>query len=264
MNTLSSLIRSIRLSSSASPRDAKKMLLAAAAAVALTAGTAAKASPNPMPTVAGVNTGTVSPPCAVGICWWDQNNGSDGNAIDSQNFTSGVLTSLNDAAADDFLVPQLSGRTVHAVDVSGIYFSGTGPASSVNVTFYKNAAGNHPGIIKAQFIGIPYFDPTGTGSFQIQLCNWNVPHTACKPTKVAFNGGNGLNPKRFWVSVVANCNFYGGCGEWGWGTRAVVTGTSPAMWQNPSNGFVTGCTTWTAAYSCVGLSTTEDFMFDLR
>src|SRR5947209_8046566 len=71
---------------------------------------------------------------------YDQNS-NFGYGINSQNLTG----TSGDAAADDFAVP--SGETWHIaeVDVTGVYFNGTG-SSSVVVTFYTNKKGK-PGAV---------------------------------------------------------------------------------------------------------------------
>src|SRR5690554_6889550 len=52
-----------------------------------------------------------------------------------------------------------------------------------------------------------------------------------------------LDPGTWWLSVVVDLGFDGG--QWYWSSRTVQTGFA-AVWQNPGDGFLTGCTTWTA------------------
>src|SRR5438067_1299575 len=70
-------------------------------------------------------------------------NSNFGLGIISDNFTSN--SSYNSAAADDFVVP--SGQTWHVaeVDVTGVYYNGSGPASSEVATFYANNRKGKPG-----------------------------------------------------------------------------------------------------------------------
>ena len=60
-----------------------------------------------------------------------------------------------------------------------------------------------------------------------------------------------LGAGTYWVSVQANQNLIPQ-GQWGWRDRSVQSNTN-ASWQNPGNGFGTGCTTWAArATTCIG------------
>ena len=137
-------------------------------------------------------------------------NSNFGEAIISQNFTSGSYTSYNAAAADDFVVP--SGKTWHIaeVDVTGVYYNGSGPAKSAVVTFYTNDGKNKPGRVHRG----PFTIDCGAGpNFQCAL-----------PKPVKLPSGT------WWVSVVANCSFTGGCGEWGWTENTIVHGYG-AVWE---------------------------------
>ena len=52
-------------------------------------------------------------------------------------------------------------------------------------------------------------------------------------------------------------------GEWGWATRNTQVGTA-AQWQNPGDGFGTGCTSWADEQDCLGDVGGPDHMFTLR
>ena len=118
------------------------------------------------------------------------------------------------------------GWVIGQVNVTGVYFNGAGPANSVNVIFYSDAAGL-PGAAVAggTYMNAAITSGAATGSFHIVL-----------PTTLS------LAPGTYWVSVQANMDFPVG-GEWGW-TDRIVTSNSPAAWQNPGGGFMTTCTTW--------------------
>ena len=254
----------------------KSAMLAAVAVLALTAGGASAGNQHPAATFFGAKMVPLAEPCAhIGGCQYDQNSGGDGGAIDSQNFTSGSYASYNDAGADDFVVGP-SGMVVSGIDVSGQYFNGTGPATSANVTFYTDVVvgGVHqPGAI----VGSTYTNQAtneyvnGAGNFQIdlQVCKTNAKgKTRCKPKPIKLKGNRKLKTVTYWVSVVANCNFTGGCGEWGWDTRNPVT-FNPAVWEGGS-GWGGSCGPWTLLDdpSCLNWTdpnngTQDDFMFDL-
>jgi hypothetical protein len=140
---------------------------------------------------------------------WNQNSNFGGEGIISDNFTS---SSSNDsAAADDFVIP--SGQTWHIaeVDVTGVYFNGSGPASSEVVTFYTNNRKGKPGRVHRGPFTLNCTD--NAGSFQCIL-----------PKRVKLPSGT------WWVSVVANCSIVDGCGEWGWIVNTVVHG-NVAVWE---------------------------------
>src|SRR6266446_10945284 len=74
---------------------------------------------------------------------YDQTDNPGTNATSSQDFETANDT-FDDQAADDFVVPAGDTWTIQQVVVSGVYFNGTGPAASFNVTFYSNTPGNLP------------------------------------------------------------------------------------------------------------------------
>ena len=102
--------------------------------------------------------------------------------------------------------------------------------------------------------------PGGFAAVDFSLCA--RAKIACKlPSSVKLKNSTGTKKKTFWVSVVANCSFTGGCGEWGFVQNTVIHGTE-GQWENPDNGFGTGCTTWGANSTCLGLA--GDYAFDLK
>ncbi|HTT84736.1 MAG TPA: hypothetical protein VMF67_14760 [Rhizomicrobium sp.] len=227
----------------------KTVLLATAAAFALVAGGASAAQ---RPSI-GVFGAKIAPVIHLGKskakALYNQNSNVTGG-IDSQNFTSGSFSpTYNSSGADDFVVPKKAEWTVTEVDASGVYFGGSGPATSENVIFYTNSK-NMPGkAVK----GGSFSDLKGTdnsGSFSISLGKKGVT----------------LKSGTYWVAVVANCSYVGGCGEWGWAENTKIHG-NPAMWENPGDGFGT-CPTWGTFDQCIETSggnfiANADFAFEL-
>ncbi|MGH6888278.1 MAG: hypothetical protein ACREHF_03630 [Rhizomicrobium sp.] len=155
---------------------------------------------------------------------YNQNSDGNGSFVLSQNFTSG-----NDAAADDFVVPKKREWTIGEVDVTGVYFNGSGPATSESVTFYSNNDGLPGKPVKGgSFTGLKGTD--NDGSFAIKL-----------PRK-----GLKLKAGHYWVSVGANCSL--DCGEWGWEETDTIHGYQ-AVWESGG-----------AAWEPLG----ADLLFDLR
>ena len=184
----------------------------------------------------GMASGHVNVP-ALSILY-NQNNNDSGVGLVSDNFDA-AFDIYDDQAADDFVVPSGTKWLVQGVAVTGVYFNGPGPADSENVFIYKDAAGL-PGATVGSRLAVVGADTAG--SFKIKV-----------------NPGIGLATSgTYWVSVQSNQNFSGGFGEWGWEARSVQSGNL-AAWQNPSNGFGTGCTTWAPMQTCLGFG--PDLMF---
>ena len=144
-------------------------------------------------------------------------------------------------AADDFIVPAGQTWQVTEVDVLGEYDS-TGPAASFHVFFYENGAGNLPGMLVASRLENPY---TGSNDFVITLTE-----------PVSLPEGH------YWVSVQARQDITQ-AGFWLWHNRTVQS-NSGAAWQNPGNGFGTGCVVWIRRVTCAVLQqTAPDQVFRL-
>ena len=125
------------------------------------------------------------------------------------------------------------GRSDKSTSV-GSYFNGAGPANSVNVFFYADAA-TFPGAAVAggTYMNVPITSGAATGSFVILL-----------PTPLT------LAPGTYWVSVQANMDFPVG-GQWAWNDRTVQS-NSGAAFQNPGGGFAcSGGNSWVRKPTCV-------------
>lgn len=205
--------------------------VAAAALLALGVANAAgpvKSAP------AGVSPAVKLMPAAV---LYDQNDNQGANSVTSQNFEASFDV-YDTMAADDFTVPAGFKWLVNQVTVTGAYTS-TGGATSAHVTFYKNKA-NLPQNIVADYPAA-VITTDSAGSFVI-----TVPKTALKPGK-------------YWVGVQANLDFGVG-GQWFWSDRTILAGAETA-WQNPGNGFGTGCTVYAPLSTCIPATFDPDRMF---
>ncbi len=176
----------------------------------------------------------------VGTCKKQLANDSTIGVV-SQNFEA-ANDSYDNQGADDFRLKRRC--TVTAVMVNGQYFNGSGPATSLHVTFYQNNHGT-PGAVKSDQDNLSYTDASTTGNFTIPLSS-----------SVTF-----LARKRFWVSVQVNMDFSAG-GEWGWNTNSIAKGLN-AQWRNPADGLGTGCTAYTDLPTCVPSGGGADFAFAL-
>ena len=197
---------------------------------------------NPRPSLAGHGTGAVKPAVPHSEALLYSQNDSDGfNGITSQNFET-AFDAYDNQGADDFTVPAGVNWRVRQVVVTGTYAGFPGPAVSENVSFYRDAGGLPGALITTQTAtGIDH-----RGSFAITL-----------PAPLQLKQGT------YWVSVQVNMDFGTG-GQWYWEARTVQDG-NPAAWQNPGDGFLSGCTTWGVMENCIfgGPTGIPDFMFAL-
>jgi hypothetical protein len=172
------------------------------------------------------------------------------NQAASESETSQDFEAANDALdsslADDFVVTSGQTWTISGVDVDGEY-STTGPAASVNVFFYANGAGDLPGtlVASASRPGQAYVQGPAPGDFVVTLS-----------PAVSLSSGT------YWVSVQARQDS-NTAGQWFWHDRSVQSNQG-AAWQNPGNGWGSGCTTWTRRTACPLLGVEPDQAFRLN
>jgi hypothetical protein len=181
------------------------------------------------------------PPNAPAVVLYDQYNNGSANATLSATFTD--FPTFSSDLADDFVVPAGQTWNVSSVDADGVYFNGSGPATSWNVFIYSNS-GTLPGAMVFSTLNQPV---TQVGStFTVNL----------SPAAV-------LPPGTYWVETQANMTF-GTQGEWGWTDRTVQSNNT-AAWQNPGGGFgLPACITWNRKLTCVPTAGGPDQVFRLN
>jgi len=155
------------------------------------------------------------------VVLYEQMANAGTNSLTSQNFEAS-FDLYDNQGADDFVVPA-PGWSIDLVENLGVYYNGTGPATSVNVWFYTNVAGK-PGAVVEQRLNVIPSGGLATGSFVI-------------PISPAAN----LAPGTYWVSIQANLDFNVG-GQYGWTEQ--MPSNLESTWQNPGGGFGTPCATW--------------------
>ena len=191
----------------------KTLLLTSAAALALCVTGAAQAAP--AMNAAGVH-GTAQAVHHVvpGMKTLYDQNIADG----SYGFFSQTLSSYpqyDEYLADDFTVPAGHTWKVQEVDATGFYYIASGPASSVNVLFWKDKS-NLPNGTKAA-VECDNITPSGgqsTGAFQITLP---------KSCKAQFKG-KGKKGTTYWLTVQANMSGANTSGYWAWSTNNEIAG----------------------------------------
>jgi hypothetical protein len=216
-------------------------LLVVLAAVFVALFAAAKPSGSVLQTQLGVEGPTPTPtPETVLYDQYDNFAINEPINIPSQDAET-ALDFFDSQAGDDFIIPAGQTWQVTEVDVLGEYDS-AGPAASFHVFFYENGAGDLPGTLVASRLQNPY---TGDSDFVISLTD-----------AVTLPAGH------YWVSVQARQDITQ-AGFWLWHNRTVES-NSGAAWQNPGNGFGTGCVVWVRKTACAQLEqTAPDQVFRL-
>jgi hypothetical protein len=180
------------------------------------------------------------------ICYEQMTNAGP-NSLTSQNFET-MYDSFDTQGADDFVIPAGEEWWISGVEVLGVYYNGTGPATSVNIWFYKDSLG-HPGITADSIMNIVPSAGLSTGSFIISFP---------VPDRVILSAGI------YWLSVQCNMDFAAG-GQWGWTEQ--LPSNLESNWQNPGGGFGTPCSTWdyrVATCGVVGTAGYDDFSFRIN
>lgn len=184
----------------------KATLLATAATLALIGGACAATSQMPAGRVRETpHRVTHAPPRGM-TTLYDQNSGGGSYGWVSQTLSS--YPQYDEYVADDFIVPAGHTWKVKKIDTTGEYSPlGSGPASSVNVLFWKDNGGLPNKDSKlVECDNLAPASGLDTGSFQIRL-----PRSC----KVRLKGG-GTKGTRYWLTVQANMQGLETSGYWGW------------------------------------------------
>ena len=180
----------------------KTLLLATAAMLALSGGASAAANPMAGAGARGTAQHAVHAPPPGLATLYDQNIGDAGYGWFSQTLSS--YPQYDEYLADDFNVPAGHTWKVKEVDTTGFYYVGVGPASSVNVLFWKNKH-NLPGAKAVECDNLIPKTGLDTGAFHIKLP---------KSCKVHLKGG--ASGATYWVTVQANLAGLNSSGYWAW------------------------------------------------
>jgi len=172
---------------------------------------------------------------------YDQTDNSTTSTIASQIYGY-RFEKYDNQAADDFVVPTTIGSwNISAVEVVGAYNDPSIHVDSVNVQFYGAAGGMMPEVLVYSTTVVPASD-TG-GDLVINL----------DPSAI-------VAPDAYWLSVQANMNYGDGHYQWLWRERTVQSNTA-SIWQNPPDGYRTGCITWAPRKETCGIGGYLDLLF---
>ena len=174
------------------------------------------------------------------IVFYDQYDNFGTSSFPSQDFET-ALDNFDAQGADDFIVPSGEVWSLSEVDVYGDYSSGSAGSESFHVFIYQDAAGL-PGPV------------VYTALNQNYTTSNNIDFVVTLTTPALLTEGV------YWVSVQARMD-YNGNDQWFWKDRTVQN-NNPAAWQNPGDGFGSGCTTWAQRTSCLG-SAGPDYVYRL-
>jgi hypothetical protein len=205
----------------------KTLLLSSAAALALLVASSAQAAVPGADALGARGNGQpavhYAPPKGAKVLY-DQNSGTGSDGFFSQTLSS--YPQYDEYLADDFTVPKGQTWKVSEVDAGGFYYIASGPASSVNVYFWKNAK-DLPDGKKAlvSCLNVTPADGLSTGAFEIKL-----PKSCAK--KASFAGGK--KGTTFWVSVQANMAGAETSGYWAWDTVPVHGNQAAGDWYGGS------------------------------
>lgn len=175
------------------------------------------------------------PGAASAAALYSQLDFAGGNGSPAQEFEPAF--SVYDAmGADDFVVTG-SGWNVNEVVIPHSFtIGGTG---AVDLAFYDDNGGL-PGTLLQQFLDAPFAGDVAS-----------------------LGAGIDLVAGTYWLAVAWDQDF-GVFGQSFWSNRSVQTGHA-GVWQNPGDGFGSGCTTWTAQTTCgVGGGQNPDYLFEIR
>jgi uncharacterized repeat protein (TIGR01451 family) len=163
---------------------------------------------------------------------YDQ-SGSAVNGAPSQNFESS-FDQYDAQGADDFVVTDAGGWTVTGFNFQ---ISATSdPSSATYDVFVLPDAGGVPGASPVCSA------PAAAGV----LGGGNTTLSVTLPSACSLSAGT------YWVEMVVNLDFLAG-GQVFWSDFGGGSGSN-AKWQNPGQGFGSGCATWSDMASCVSSS----------
>ena len=173
------------------------------------------------------------------VVLYDQTDNGSGASYTAQNFETGY-DAYDAMGADDFVIPGGDGWEIQEVYVGGGYWNGFGPITSANVWFYQDAGGL-PGAQVFAALAAPIVDAGG-------------------PVTITLSPPATLPSGHYWMAIQGNLDFAVG-GQWGWEGR-LVQSNDPGLFQNPGNGFGTGCVTWAPLSTCLAVADL-DWVFSL-
>jgi len=172
---------------------------------------------------------------------YDQTSNPSANGFPAQDFEA-AFDGYDCEGADDFDVTFADGWTIDGFNTVSTQSTG-GTPTSVDVTFYDDAAGSPGAIAMCTYDNITSFVDTA-GSLAITL----------DPPCILEQG-------TYWVAFSSQQDF-GTSGQLFWSTRTAPT-NADSNWRNPLDGFGSGCTDWDTTPNCGVGNSTSDALFQI-
>ena len=169
---------------------------------------------------------------------YDRVGNASGNGAPAQNFSSSYDT-YDSEGADDFVVPA-GGWTISSFNMVTTITTPLTTVAAVNI--YPDAAGL-PGTAPACSYAAAPANVTASGT------------TITLPTTCSLAAGT------YWFAVSVDVDFTVG-GQIFWSNRTDQD-NSAAVWRNPLDGFVSGCTNWDTLANCAVGGSFPDFQFQI-
>ena len=189
----------------------------------------------------GGGAGLVGPnPTFHSAVLYDQTANPSGDGAPAQDFEAS-FDNFDSTAADDFVVTG-TGWTVDGIQFLGAIGDPVANGMGAVLAIHADSGGA---------IGAAVCSPTVTLTGDGSVLN------------AEFDAPCNLMPGTYWVLFHVIMDFGAG-GQWFWTNTATIT-NSAAQWQNPGDGFGSGCTTFQPAGSVCGvgggLGSMGDFLF---
>jgi hypothetical protein len=185
-------------------------------------------------------TAALQPEAADALLWHQY--GAPTNWMPSQRFTGQGYEQYDTRGADDFVVPAGETWILKRIKVHGHQDLGSDPPLGANLYFYADSGGLPGEIVRIDEWQAAKGD--GAGEYSVKLIN---------PLR--------LRSGKYWLSVQMVRS--PSQSIWSWSMVDAQSGDA-AVWQNPLDGYVTGCVAYRRVADCYGdMGGSKDFRFQL-
>ncbi|MGA7436063.1 MAG: hypothetical protein WBW44_10670, partial [Solirubrobacterales bacterium] len=169
----------------------------------------------------------VCSPSAQALTLFEHSTGASAQSTPSQNLEP-ANDSFDSEIADDFTVPQDKTWRLEEIFARGLK-NGANVAGTANVKIYADGSGTPGTLMHDDVLSIR------AGTYP----RLELPYSV-KPV---------LPAGTYWLGVQVNMPGSPDTSQWFWADNPNQSG-SPAVFRNPGNGFLSGCTAFTARNTC--------------
>ncbi len=168
---------------------------------------------------------------------FDQTNTITTGGTVAQDFEDAVV-GFDCMAADDFEIPTGETWYLDSLVIYGFYAAQNNDpfttVSGIGLIIYEDNNGTPGAIVYSDTVDMNV-DDNQDGALTY---HWSTPFMMTEGT--------------YWVAGTARKDFLNGGGQWYW-FRTTTGFGNDFLWQNPGDGFTTGCTTWSGGGNCLML-----------